>query len=60
MLERVQTILIKRDLVRYRWVRDVSLTMMTMHRGVVGERNPETVSERVYDWVADTARRKKG
>ena len=34
--------------------------MLTMRKGVVGERNPETVSERVYNEVADTARGKKG
>ena len=33
--------------------------MMAVHSGAASERNPETASERVYDEVADTPKRKE-
>ena len=39
-------------------MRNPAMTVVAVDRGVVGERNPETASERVDDQVANTGRRK--
>ena len=53
-----RTRLVERNLIGRRWMRDLSPAVMTVYRGVVGERDPETVSKRVYDQVTDAGRRK--
>lgn len=56
-LERARTRLVECDLIGRCWVGYSTLPVVTEDRGVVGERNPETVSERIHDEVADAVKR---